>query len=109
MSAARRPARSLTLTMQGFAAAWYHEQTAALAARPVSATATCAVCQTVYPAAGLSPFACDAAYAQAVQEVGAFDRLAPVCKFCKSDFAVSEDADADYADDLRSEARGIFY
>jgi hypothetical protein len=84
MSAARR----FTLTPTGYAAIWYLDQQAALAARPAGSTAPCACCETVYPTKGLKPLASDAAYAQA-QQVRAFDRNAPVCKFCQEDFVCS--------------------
>lgn len=81
----RRPARSLTLTMKGFAAAWRAEQKAALAARPVEATAQCACCDTIYPAAGLKPLDSYEVYKRA-SEVVSFERDAGVCRFCREDF-----------------------
>jgi hypothetical protein len=91
----RRPARSLTLTMKGFAAAWRAEQQAALAARPVESTAACACCDTVYSVKGLKPLDSDAVYMKA-SEVVSFERDDLVCRFCREDFQADfgdEDAD----------------
>jgi len=82
MTAARR---SFTLTMLGHAAAWLLDQQEKRAARPASATAPCACCDTVYPAAGLKPLDSDWVYAQASQVVS-FERDDLVCKFCREDF-----------------------
>lgn len=91
MSAARKPTtgRNITLTMTGFAAVWYLDQQAALAARPADATAPCACCLTLYSVKGLAPLISDAAYQQAIQ-VHQFPRDGLVCKFCQDDFAVEE-------------------
>jgi hypothetical protein len=88
----RRPARSLTLTSIGFAAAWYHEQKEALASRPAESTAQCACCDTVYPVAGLKPLDSDAVYMKA-SEVVSFERDDLVCRFCADDF------NADFGDE----------
>lgn len=85
MSARRRAPRSLTLTAIGYAAVDYHNQQAALAARPADATAACAVCDTIYSVKGLKPLDSDDVYARA-SEVVSFSRNDPVCKFCAQDF-----------------------
>lgn len=86
MTTTRRPARSLTLTMKGYSAAWRFRQQAELAARPTNATAQCACCDTTYPAAGLKPLDSDYVYSKA-SEVVSFERDSLVCRFCADDFS----------------------
>ncbi len=83
----RRAPRGLTLTMKGIQAAWHFQQADQLAARPASATAACACCDEIYPAAGLKPLDSDAVY-QRASEVVSFERDDLVCRFCIQDFAV---------------------
>lgn len=96
MTTTRRPARSLTLTMKGFAAAWRAEQKAALAARPVEATAQCACCDTECSTATLAPLATEFTYERAVRDYS-FERYDDLCACCRETFEAEYGRD-EYSD-----------